>query len=57
MSDAAICDRHAWASAGVVVRDGAVCRIWECEDCPAWTAEELDDAHEQPWEGTWLAER
>ena len=57
MSDAALCDRHAWASAGVVVRDGVVCRIWECEDCPAWTAEELADAHEQPWDETWLSER
>jgi len=57
MADADLCDRHAWAAAGVAVREGNVCRIWECEDCPAWTAETLDPANEQPWEDTWISER
>ncbi|WP_336038025.1 hypothetical protein [Halobacterium yunchengense] len=51
------CERHAWASVGVVARDGGVQRIWECEHCPVWTAEQFDAAHEQPWDETWLAER
>ena len=51
------CESHAWASVGVVVRDGDVQRVWECEQCPAWTAERFDPAHEQPWDETWLAER
>ena len=57
MPEADFCDRHAWASAGVVAREGGVHRIWECEDCPAWTAEELEPASELPWDETWLSDR
>lgn len=52
-----ICESHTWASVGVVTRDGAVCRIWECENCPVWTVEQFDPDHERPWNDTWLAER
>ncbi|MFW5911402.1 MAG: hypothetical protein ACOCSD_01570 [Halolamina sp.] len=51
------CDRPAWASVGVVSRDDAVYRGWECEDCPAWSAQPFDAAHKRPWGETWLAER
>lgn len=51
------CETHTWATLGVVTRDETVHRIWECEDCPVWTAEPFDPADEKPWENTWLAER
>ena len=57
MSEAETCETHAWASVGVVTRERSVYRIWECENCPVWTAEPFDPDHEQPWEDTWLAER
>lgn len=50
------CETHAWASVGVVTREGSVYRVWECENCPVWTLEPFDPAHEQPWDETWLAE-
>lgn len=57
MSKQGTCEHHAWASVGVVTREGTVCRIWECEQCPAWTAERFASATERPWDDTWLAER
>ncbi|WP_162224670.1 hypothetical protein [Halorussus amylolyticus] len=57
MSEDETCERHAWASVGVVTRAGSVCRIWECENCPVWTAEQFDPDHERLWADTWLAER
>ena len=57
MPEADFSNRHAWASAGVVAREGGVHRIWECEDCPAWTAEELEPVSELPWDETWLSDR
>jgi len=57
MSEEEICDRHTWASVGVVTRNGTICRIWECESCPVWTAEQFDRDHERSWDDTWLAER
>jgi hypothetical protein len=57
MSDSERCGTHAWASVGVVSRAGEVARIWECERCPAWTAEAFDPEDERPWDDTWLAER
>ena len=57
MSQEPTCETHAWASVGVVVREGGVNRIWECENCPVWTAEPFADEHERPWDDTWLAER
>ena len=57
MSAPEICDRHAWASVGVVTRDGSVARIWECEQCPVWTTQRFDPVHELAWADTWLADR
>jgi hypothetical protein len=57
MSDGDYCDRHTWASVGVVTRDGTVGRVWECENCPVWTTESFDPAHELAWDDTWLAGR
>ncbi|MFC7251066.1 hypothetical protein ACFQJ5_14615 [Halomicroarcula sp. GCM10025324] len=57
MSREDYCDRHTWASVGVVARHDGVGRIWECENCPVWTTETFDRAHEQAWDDTWLAER
>lgn len=51
------CDEHAWASVGIVTREGTVCRIWECEQCQVWTAEPFDSAHERAWDDTWLSDR
>lgn len=56
MADEKTCDTHVWASVGVVVRDGQVCRIWECEQCQVWTAEQFDSASERDWSDTWLSE-
>ncbi len=56
MSGEEICETHVWASVGVVTRNGAVCRIWECEQCPVWTAEPFDPDFEQNWSDTWLSE-
>lgn len=52
-----LCERHDWASVGIVTRNDAVQRVWACENCPAWTAEQFDREHEQAWDDTWLAER
>ncbi|MHB9288767.1 hypothetical protein ACKVMT_17190 [Halobacteriales archaeon Cl-PHB] len=57
MSDESTCETHTWATAGVTSRAGDVQRIWECEDCPVWTAEPFDPDHERPWDDTWLADR
>jgi hypothetical protein len=57
MSPEDTCETHAWTSVGVVVREGSVCRIWECEDCPAWTADSFDPQYERSWDDTWLADR
>jgi hypothetical protein len=57
MSGVELCETHVWASVGVVTRDGTVSRIWECEQCRAWTAEPFDPDHEVPWDETWLSER
>ena len=57
MSGDPTCETHAWASVGVVTRDGSVCRIWECENCPVWTAEPFEAEYERPWDDTWLAGR
>ncbi|WP_254838622.1 hypothetical protein [Natronomonas marina] len=57
MSGEEICETHVWASLGVVSRQGAVRRIWECERCPVWTAEPFDPDHELSWDDTWLSER
>jgi hypothetical protein len=51
------CDTHTWTSVGVVTREGSVCRVWECENCPAWTVETFESEYERPWDDTWLAER
>lgn len=50
------CETHAWASVGVVAREGRVNRIWECENCPVWTAQPFDVDYERAWDETWLAE-
>jgi hypothetical protein len=57
MTEATLCERHVWASVGVVDRAGSIRRIWECEDCPAWTTEPFDPEYEQAWNDTWLADR
>jgi hypothetical protein len=57
MSGGETCDTHTWASVGVVTDQGAVYRVWTCEQCPAWTMEPFAPDHEQPWDETWLAER
>jgi hypothetical protein len=57
MSEARTCETHTWASVGVVIRDGTVYRVWECENCPVWTLEPFDPDHERDWDDTWLAER
>ncbi|MDX5989640.1 MULTISPECIES: hypothetical protein [Haloferax] len=57
MSEAPTCETHAWASVGVVIRDGTVYRVWECENCPVWTLEPFDPDYERDWDDTWLAER
>lgn len=57
MSEEAVCERHVWASVGVVLRDESVCRVWECEDCPVWTTEPFDPDYERDWDDTWLADR
>lgn len=57
MSGADRCATHTWATVGVVSRDGTVSRIWECENCPAWTAEPFEPDAEFAWDDTWLAER
>jgi hypothetical protein len=57
MSEGAFCETHVWASVGVVTREGTVCKIWECENCPAWTAEPFDPDAERDWEATWLSGR
>ncbi|MDQ2054359.1 MULTISPECIES: hypothetical protein [Halobellus] len=51
------CETHAWASVGVVNREGSIGRVWKCERCPAWSVEPFDPDHETPWVDTWLAER
>jgi hypothetical protein len=55
MADEALCDRHVWASVGVTNKDGRISRIWECEQCQAWTAEPFDPDLEIPWDETWLS--
>jgi len=50
------CERHAWASVGVVHRE-SVRRVWECERCPVWTLEPFDPEYELAWSETWLAEQ
>jgi len=57
MSGEKLCEIHVWASVGVTYREGNVCRIWECERCPAWTAEPFDSELQIPWDETWLSER
>ena len=57
MSGEKLCETHVWASVGVTSREGNVCRIWECERCPAWTAEPFDSELQIPWDETWLSER
>jgi hypothetical protein len=57
MSDEEVCDKHVWASVGVVTLEGTVSRIWACEDCPVWTAEPFDPDFERAWEDIWLSER
>lgn len=57
MSPVDTCETHTWATVGVVVRDGSICRVWECENCPVWTVEPFDTEHEQAWDDTWLADR
>ena len=54
MSEAPTCETHTWASVGVVIRDGTVYRVWECENRPVWT---FDPDYERDWDDTWLAER
>ena len=51
------CETHAWASVGVVNREGSIGRVWKCERCPAWSVEPFDPDYETPWADTWLAER
>jgi hypothetical protein len=55
--DVETCERHTWASAGVVDREGSIYRVWECEDCPVWTAQPFEADHERQWDDTWLSER
>jgi hypothetical protein len=57
MSEAETCETHVWASVGVVNREGTVCKIWECENCPVWAAEPFQSEFERGWEDTWLSER
>lgn len=57
MSVEEMCETHVWASLGVTTRDGVISRVWECERCPAWTAEPFDPDLEVAWEDTWLAEQ
>ena len=57
MSEDPTCETHAWASVGVVIRDGSVYRAWVCENCPVWTLEPFDPDYGQDWDDTWLAER
>jgi len=57
MSGQATCEEHVWASVGIVARDGAVYRIWECEQCQVWTAEPFAPDRERDWDDTWLSER
>jgi hypothetical protein len=51
------CDAHAWASVGLVATDGTIRRVWECEQCGAWTVEPFDPDLERAWDDTWLSER
>lgn len=51
------CAEHAWASIGVTVADGAVTRVWSCENCPAWSRQALGDDAEVDWAETWLSGR
>lgn len=55
MSTEKSCERHVWASVGVVSESGAVYRVWECENCPVWTLEPFDAKYERSWDDTWLA--
>jgi hypothetical protein len=57
MSDREACDAHAWASVGLVTRGGTIHRVWECEQCGAWTAEPFDPERERAWDDTWLSKR
>ena len=57
MAVAESCDVHVWTSLGVTARDGEISRVWECEQCSAWTVESLEPKSEIPWEETWLAEQ
>jgi len=57
MSGTEPCEDHVWVSIGITSRDGAVCRIWECERCRAWTAEPFESDGEIAWDDTWLSER
>lgn len=56
MSDADRCAEHAWAVGGVTTVEDRVVRVWICENCPAWTVEELDREHEVPWAETDLGQ-
>lgn len=51
MSDAdpELCDRHIWVAVGVTTVEGAVVRVWTCEQCPAWTRQRMADRFEVDW--------
>lgn len=51
------CETHVWASVGITTRSGQVSRIWECEQCRAWTAEPFNPDLEIGWDETWLSDR
>ena len=57
MTDTDLCEKHIWASVGVATREGTICRIWECEQCPGWTAEPFEADTEVAWDDTWMAAR